>query len=394
MLGVVLPRFAAAQGTFPYLVKIYGTPKPGSGFVVALRDDVATVVTASHVIMGAQKFEVAFADALDRRFPVDSTSDFAAMETDDIHGLAAFWVRGALPSSIAALPLDVETTLSFEDEKDLFFVGFPNRASLPSRINGRFGGRDGSRIKFDRPAGEGASGSPLIRDGKAVGLVTAADAHFTYAVNARVIREILRGWAVILSDQAGQIIFEERFDESSSYWPGFFVDAEARAEIREGHLLLGSRAGEWYFQVVPVALNQNDDFKIECTAQKLAGADNSLYGLIWGMKDSDNFFTLVISGDGRFVVSKKEVGKVADYLQSFFVSPHIKRHNSINTLAVEKRGDRLGLYINGHSVFTIQFEPFFGQYVGFVVYNSIQLAFDDLTVTVPTGRPSPGSPRP
>lgn len=193
----VLPAAAqdlkAAAGA---LVRISGTredtPVRGSGFVVALDSDKATIVTASHVIEGVQDLRVTFA--------ADPTESYAAgevfgMEAQDPNGLAAFQVRGMLPKELTWLLLDADRRPGQGD--DLFLLGFPERALTPVSSRSVLSGRAGALLVIDREVGEGFSGGPVLQGPRVVGVVTTVEGQ-TRAVSAVVAREILLGWGVKL----------------------------------------------------------------------------------------------------------------------------------------------------------------------------------------------------
>jgi formylglycine-generating enzyme required for sulfatase activity len=173
-----------------------GSPVRGSGFVVALLPGKATIVTASHVIEGAEALEVAFAADRTQRFPVDA---FLGSEIGNPRGLAAFQVVGPIPAGV--------TSLSFETERqpqrgsELFLVGFPQMEVAPQTPRRALSGRRGTLLLIDQGIGEGSSGGPVLQGGKVVGIVTETDEQTTYAVNAVVAREALEGWGVKLEGQ-------------------------------------------------------------------------------------------------------------------------------------------------------------------------------------------------
>ncbi len=197
LLLLFLPIAVAAQDldtALAAVVRITGTrngnPVRGSGFVVALSPGAATIVTASHVIEGAQ-FEVVFSSTTD---PFGPDGAVLGMESGNPNGLAVFQVHGAIPVGVEMLPIDAENRP--RPGESLFLVGFPQRSPVPVVKQGILSTRRGILLLVDRPAGEGASGGPLIRDGKAVGVITSADEQFTVAVNAVIVREALDGWGV------------------------------------------------------------------------------------------------------------------------------------------------------------------------------------------------------
>jgi formylglycine-generating enzyme required for sulfatase activity len=179
------------------LVRISGTredtPVRGSGFVVAVNGDKATIVTASHVIEGVQDLRVTFA--------ADPTESHAAgevfgMEPQDPNGLAAFQVRGRLPKELTWLLLDADRRPAQGD--DLFLLGFPERALTPVSPKSVLSGRAGALLVIDLEVGEGFSGGPVLQGPRVVGVVTTTGEGKARAVSAVVAREILLGWGVKL----------------------------------------------------------------------------------------------------------------------------------------------------------------------------------------------------
>jgi sulfatase-modifying factor enzyme 1/trypsin-like peptidase len=211
-LLLLLPAAASAQDldtAVSALVRISGTragtPVRGSGFVVGLDLNKATIVTASHVIEGVQQLEVTFA--------VDLTESFSAgavlgMESGNPRGLAVFLVRGALPAGVTTLSFGTEDQL--QRGEDVFLLGFPEMATAPLALRMSFAGPDGNFLRLDRPAGEGLSGAPVLRNGKAVGVVTEEDPRLTYAVKASMAQGAVIGWGGKLG---GQVVEECRAGE-------------------------------------------------------------------------------------------------------------------------------------------------------------------------------------
>jgi hypothetical protein len=186
----------AARDAFASLVRIeasrQGATIYGSGFVVALDSGTALVLTSSHVIEGAE-FTVAFASDASTTLPVQSR-DVVNIETENRNGLALFRVRGRFPAAVK--PIEIAASGVPASGAPFLIVGYPNGAATPQTLPRSFTGRDGSRYQFDRGVPEGMSGSPVVRDGVAFGLVTDKTTEFTYAVPYAVIREFLSGLGV------------------------------------------------------------------------------------------------------------------------------------------------------------------------------------------------------
>jgi hypothetical protein len=186
-----LPKAASA------LVRISGTRSGtsvrGSGFVVGLDRDKATIVTAAWVIEGAQQLQVAFAADPAETFPAGSV---LGMEAQNPEGLAVFQVRGALPKDLTSLSFEVQRQPLPGDA--LFLLGFPQMALEPYTIQRVLASRSGVLLLIDQQVGEGFSGGPVLQGGKVVGVITGVDIETTHAVNAMVAREALVGWGVKL----------------------------------------------------------------------------------------------------------------------------------------------------------------------------------------------------
>ena len=62
------------------------------------------------------------------------------------------------------------------------------------------------------------------------------------------------------------VIFEEHFNNNDRRWPEFSNDGVRYAVINNGYVLESKSTG-WWFASKPVAINQNEHFKIECTVK-------------------------------------------------------------------------------------------------------------------------------
>ena len=176
------------------------------------------------------------------------------------------------------------------------------------------------------------------------------------------------------------VIFGEPFNNNDRRWPEFSNDGVRDAVINNGYVLESKSTG-WWFASKPVAINQNDYFKIECTVKKVEGVDNFGYGLYFGgNNEKKNHYYFAISGDGRFTVTKNQEG-VSTRLIPWAVPNSINRFNSTNKLTIEKKGSELLFLINDNFVGKIAFEPFFGNSIGFTVWNKQTIIFDDLVIT-------------
>ncbi len=167
----------------------FGNPRSGTGFIVRLETQDVYIVTASHVIEGAE-VKVAFSVEPDELL----SARIVAQQSENPDGLAVLKIRNNIPIGISALPID--TVRGVRPGESLLLIGFPRDSRSPLLTAGIAAGHDGIQIVFDRASDEGDSGGPLVRAGKIVGVVTRTDRKYTYAVPATILQMALDGWQV------------------------------------------------------------------------------------------------------------------------------------------------------------------------------------------------------
>lgn len=183
------------------------------------------------------------------------------------------------------------------------------------------------------------------------------------------------------SQPHAQVIFEEHFDKNDRRWLEF-SNNNAQFAVTDGGYVIESKTEGGRFATKPIAIGPKEDFKIECRVTKVEGVDNFGYGLVWGAKNNKNYYYFAISGDGKFSVTRIQEG-VMTRLIPWATPNSINRSNSTNRLTLERKGDQIHFFINDSFVGKIQFEPFFGDGLGFTLWNKQKLIFDDLLVTTP-----------
>jgi tetratricopeptide (TPR) repeat protein len=200
------------------------------------------------------------------------------------------------------------------------------------------------------------------------------------AFEAAAINLERAGWSV--RDLNPKVLFHEEFDDNRNKW---FErnDAEIFYQVQNGQYHFDHRRdkGGWFaWPQTLVSIDESGDFRIESTLTKISGVDNSAYELVWGMEDIGNCYTFGISGDGGFLYGKYQQGRWQTLID-WTKSAHINRGNLTNTLAVEKSGERIKFYVNGHVVAESAYEKGFGRRIGFSLNNKMAVDFDNLTVT-------------
>jgi hypothetical protein len=175
-----------------------------------------------------------------------------------------------------------------------------------------------------------------------------------------------------------QVIFEEHFDNNNRGWFEFSND-DAESAVTNGGYVMESKTGGWRVATKPIAINQEEDFRIECRVTKVSGLPNFGYGLLWGVKDR-SYYYFAISSDGQFTVTRVNEAVVSRLIP--WATPNsINRFNATNKLTIDKKGSQINFFINDSFAGKIPFEPFFGARIGFALWNKQRIIFDDLLVT-------------
>ncbi|MBD3307990.1 hypothetical protein GF339_16230 [candidate division KSB3 bacterium] len=201
---------------------------------------------------------------------------------------------------------------------------------------------------------------------------------------------ILIGMPMIAEAQ-WQVVFEDDFTDNRHEWYEG-DEGEAALRIEAGRYLFEHKrtTGGWFVWKT-IDINQQTDFQIQVTLQKTQGTDDYGYGIIWGRQDASNYYEWVISGTGYYRYGKVQENEWQEMIP-WTTSEQIKPGNGTNVLVVNKHDGQLTFSINDQEVNTAAFENFFGNQVGFVVYNEMQIAVEDLRiqqVALPEPTPTP-----
>jgi outer membrane protein OmpA-like peptidoglycan-associated protein len=183
-----------------------------------------------------------------------------------------------------------------------------------------------------------------------------------------------------------QILWEDKFENNSNNW--LVKDHEAyNAEINNGFYKLKHKKSTGGYDFYKASkLDPYMDYYIEIKVTLSEGSDNYGFGLymdddsrITG-NDIENFFT--ISGNGYYRIynyssKTKENTYVVDWKETSSVK---KGYNQSNILAVKKSGETTTFYVNGQKVHEQQGNYFWGENIGFILYNEMTIHVDHILV--------------
>ena len=173
--------------------------------------------------------------------------------------------------------------------------------------------------------------------------------------------------------------FSDQYNDNSNNW--FVANDENKAfSIKNGKYYLKHKRNEKGWATYDNQyIDTSRDFEIETKIDKINGVTNYGYGLIFGKK-GDNDFRFYISSSGYYKVARM-VNNSEQIIQKWVMSSYVNTGNlKSNTLKVKKEAAYYKFYINDNYVFQTPFENFYGNDMGFVVYNNQEVAIDYLRV--------------
>ncbi len=213
LVGVMLWLLAAAStaSTPPLqgVMRVEAGDVQGSGFIVRIAAEGAYVVTAAHVVKGVKRPRVALADAPSAWIDAETLR----LDALDADGLAVLLVPASSLQGRRAQKLPLSAAPASPAD-DVLVVGFPRVMAGLSMLPGRVTLRP-SNLVFSQALPEGFSGSPMLVDGRVVGVVTSTLRDNGLGVPVGVVREFLRGASVRLAPQMAAAFVREWGREGS-----------------------------------------------------------------------------------------------------------------------------------------------------------------------------------
>lgn len=180
--------------------------------------------------------------------------------------------------------------------------------------------------------------------------------------------------------------FLEDFDSGAGGLPDE-SEGDAHSYYLGGRYVL-EVSGNDAMHLVPFGEAENHDFTIDVAARLAEGPETGRYGLAFRMQDEDNFYYLLLDGEGYFRLGKRVAGRWrAIGGQGWGFSEHIDLESD-NWLTVVCDGERISAFANGFHLLTVEDDSFAAGRIallGQTVADSqpITLGFDDLLVMVP-----------
>lgn len=175
----------------------------------------------------------------------------------------------------------------------------------------------------------------------------------------------------------------EQFTNNNSYW-STQSNNDQKLEVKSGkYYIAGLTSGHTVRTVKSKYIDTSKDFEIEAKLDKISGAENYAYGMIWGGK-GDSFFRYTITSN--YYKVSKIVNNSETLLIKWTKTDKVNSGNQkSNKIKVKKEGDYYKFYINGTYMNQVDYEPFFGSDLGFRSYDIQKFAVDYVRVKYLSG---------
>lgn len=173
--------------------------------------------------------------------------------------------------------------------------------------------------------------------------------------------------------------FSDQFNDNKNSWDQS-NDANIHYKIANGkYYVEHKRTTKGYSTYDDIYVDTNKDFEIETKIDKISGVTNYAYGLMWGKKAGSSFRFYISSGGYYKIV--RNVDSKEQIIKKWTKTSYVNTGNGkSNVLKVKKESDQYKFYINGNYVSQSDYEPFYGEDMGYVVFNKQKIAVDYLRI--------------
>lgn len=115
------------------------------------------------------------------------------------------------------------------------------------------------------------------------------------------------------------------------------------------------------------------DISIQIKIQKILGASDSYYGIVWGADDKSNFNSLLVNFKKQFYIGKYINNEWTDFA-SWQSAPIRQEAGSVNEIAIYIQKGNIELHINGFQVLKHEWKNTInGNNIGFLAGHSLKI---------------------
>lgn len=176
-----------------------------------------------------------------------------------------------------------------------------------------------------------------------------------------------------------QQIFTDSFnDNHNSWWTGDIKDNHY-GYIKNGYYHYESKKANAKITYKYIKIEENKDYEIEASIKFLKGEKNTGNGLVWGYNSKNSYsYDYLFTSNGYYRLDKY-VGKYEKYFE--WKKSSLVKAKDYNILTIRKIGKKYYFFLNKTYVYSMPYEYFFGQRIGFQVTSFSAIKIDYLKVS-------------
>jgi hypothetical protein len=198
------------------------------------------------------------------------------------------------------------------------------------------------------------------------------------------IKYLKKSKNTIVTSNTLKVPLNESFTSNTNGW-NLSDDTNVKTRISNGKLYLKSNNEKGSaFISKKVGIDTSRDFIIETSLTRLTSSSTGSIAFAFGRQNNTNEFDLFLSKDGSYLFRKLEndvSNKLIPWTESTALNTQTYQPNKIK---IVKTNNLLRIYINDQYVNEAPYSKFFGDYIGFSVYNKQEISIDYLNVTYPS----------
>ncbi|MBI5517039.1 MAG: AAA family ATPase [Deltaproteobacteria bacterium] len=184
------------------------------------------------------------------------------------------------------------------------------------------------------------------------------------------------------------LLLEEHFADNRNHWYTHRAE-DCVAGVEEGSYTFDHRRDgqEFWACWIQNAFLEQPEFRLHALLERVSGVPEGAYGIVWAVRDVNNFSEFLVRGDGSYRISRREDG-VHRPLVDWTRVPRVRKANAMNLLEVHRRGGSVEFLVNRQVVATFEVERLAkhtGTALGFIVHDRVRLRAHSLLVSAPDG---------
>ena len=203
-------------------------------------------------------------------------------------------------------------------------------------------------------------------------------------VDNLTIKYLKKTTTTIVTSNTLTVPLNESFTSNTNRW-NLTDDTNVKTRISNGKLYIKSNNEKGgAFISKKVGIDTSKDFIIETSITRLTSTSSGSIAFVFGRQNNTNEFDLFLSKGGSYLFRKLEndvSNKLIPWTETSALNTQTYQPNKIK---IVKTNNLLRIYINDQYINEAPYSKFFGDYVGFSVYNKQEISVDYLNVTYPS----------